>query len=93
MKKTGIVGAVFVAVCCVTPLLPILMGALGMGGFVAVVYTDWVLFPALAFFMMLAGFGFLKRKKHERSRVGNYLSVLPPQICRDRADGRLPVFL
>lgn len=63
MKKTGLFGATFVAVCCVTPLLPILMGALGLGGFVAVVYTDWVLFPALAFFVMLAGIGFLKKKQ------------------------------
>jgi mercuric ion transport protein len=63
MQKTGIVGAVFVAVCCVTPLLPILMGALGLGGFVSVVYRDSVLLPALAFFVILAGIAFLKRKK------------------------------
>ena len=63
MQKTGIFGSVFVAVCCVTPLLPILMGALGLGGFVSVVYTDSALFPALAFFVMLTGIAFLKRKK------------------------------
>lgn len=40
MKKTGIFGAAFVAVCCVTPSLPFLMGVFGLGGFVAVVYTD-----------------------------------------------------
>ncbi len=62
MQKTGIVGTVFVAVCCVTPLLPILMGALGLGGFVSVVYKDSVLFPALAFFVILTGIAFLKRK-------------------------------
>ncbi len=49
--KTGIVGTVIAALCCFTPVLVILFGAVGLAAVVG--YLDYVLFPALAFFIAL----------------------------------------
>jgi len=44
--KTGIIGAVIAGVCCATPVLVILLGAVGLS--VLTGYLDYVLLPALA---------------------------------------------
>ncbi len=49
--KTGIVGTVIAALCCFTPVLVILFGAVGLSAVVG--YLDFVLLPALAFFVLL----------------------------------------
>ena len=49
MLKTGIIGTVVAGICCFTPLLPFIFGALGLG--VLVGYLDLVLLPALALFL------------------------------------------
>lgn len=48
---TGVGGSVIAAICCFTPVLVILFGAVGL--FWAVGYLDYVLFPALALFLGL----------------------------------------
>lgn len=48
---TGAGGSVIAAICCFTPVLVILFGALGLSW--AVGYLDYVLFPALALFLGL----------------------------------------
>jgi mercuric ion transport protein len=47
----GIVGTAIAALCCFTPVFVVLLGAVGLAAFTG--YLDYVLFPALAFFIGL----------------------------------------
>ena len=49
----GLAGTVIAALCCVTPLLPIVLTALGLTGLIGALYTDAVLLPVLAGFLLL----------------------------------------
>jgi mercuric ion transport protein len=57
---TGIVGAVVAAVCCATPLLAILFGALGLTAWLA--KADYVLIPGLVLCLGLAGVSLYRRR-------------------------------
>ena len=59
MLTTGIVGSVVAALCCFTPILVVLFSALGLAAWVG--WLDYVLFPALAFFLALTGYALWKR--------------------------------
>ena len=59
--KTGIIGAVIAAVCCATPVLVILLGAVGLSALTG--YLDYVLLPALAVCIGLIGYGLLRRRR------------------------------
>ena len=48
---TGATGTVITAICCVTPVLAVLLGALGLSAWLG--WTDYVLFPALAVFIAI----------------------------------------
>lgn len=61
--RMGIIGAVVTAFCCFTPVLAILLGAVGLGAITG--YLDYVLFPALAGFLILIALGYSRM----RSRV------------------------
>jgi mercuric ion transport protein len=52
LLRTGIIGAVVTALCCVTPILVIPLVAIGLSAWVG--WLDYVLFPALAGFLGLA---------------------------------------
>ena len=54
LLKTGIIGAVVTAVCCVTPILVIAFGAAGLSAWVG--GLDYVLFPLLAIFVLMIGY-------------------------------------
>ena len=58
--KIGIGGSLVTAVCCFTPILVILFGAVGLSA--AVAYLDFVLFPALAIFLALTGYALWQRR-------------------------------
>ena len=59
----GILGAATAALCCFTPLLPWLLGALGLSGALGYVYRDDVLLPILGASLLIAGLGiWLKRR-------------------------------
>ncbi len=45
----GTTGTIIAAVCCFTPALVILLGAIGLSAWLA--WLDYVLFPALALFI------------------------------------------
>lgn len=60
MLKIGIVGTIIAAVCCFTPVLVVLLGAIGLSA--AIGGLDYVLFPALAFFIGLTAFALWKRR-------------------------------
>lgn len=51
LLKAGIIGTIIVALCCFTPILVILFGAIGLAAVVG--YLDLVLFPALGIFILL----------------------------------------
>jgi hypothetical protein len=51
LLRVGIVGSVVVALCCATPILVILFGAVGLGWLSG--YLDYVLLPALVLFLGL----------------------------------------
>ncbi|MCA9469800.1 MAG: mercury resistance system transport protein MerF [Nitrospira sp.] len=58
---TGIVGAGIVALCCFTPILVGLLAVLGLGALTG--YLDFVLLPALLFFICLLAYGLNKQRK------------------------------
>ena len=49
--KVGIIGSVIAALCCFTPLLVVILGAIGLGALVG--YLDMVLVPALVLFILV----------------------------------------
>jgi hypothetical protein len=57
----GIIGAVVTALCCFTPALVLLLGALGLGALTG--YLDYVLLPALAFFVGLTFYAVARKSK------------------------------
>ena len=61
LLRTGIAGSVIVALCCVTPVLVIALGALGLAAIVG--WLDFVLFPLLAAFLGLTGYVLYRRQR------------------------------
>jgi mercuric ion transport protein len=53
----GVVGAIVAAVCC-TPLLAIVLGAIGFSAWPA--WSDYVVIPALLVFLAIAVYGFTR---------------------------------
>lgn len=68
LVKTGIIGAVIAAVCCATPVLVILLGAIGLSALTG--YLDYVLLPALAICIGLIGYG-VYRQRQTSTAAGN----------------------
>ena len=63
LLRTGVVGAVVAAVCCFTPLLVVLFGALGLSALMGWWLDVFVLYPALAFFFALTLYAFHRIKR------------------------------
>ena len=61
LLKTGIIGSVIMALCCVTPVLVLLFGVLGLSA--AVGWLDFVLLPGLAVFLAITGYALWKRRQ------------------------------
>ena len=61
LLRVGIAGSVVTALCCFTPVLVLLLGALGLSA--AVGLLDWVLLPALAGFVLLTGYALWRRRR------------------------------
>nr|WP_084608479.1 mercury resistance system transport protein MerF [Nisaea denitrificans] len=59
LLKVGIFGTIVTALCCFTPVLAVLMGAVGLSW--ATGYLDLVLLPALIFFVLLTGVALWRR--------------------------------
>ncbi|HHB82251.1 MAG TPA: mercury resistance system transport protein MerF [Devosia sp.] len=62
---TGILGTVFAALCCFTPVLVILLGAVGLSALTG--YLDYVLFPALGIFVLVTIYALWRRAKNQRT--------------------------
>jgi mercuric ion transport protein len=61
LLKTGVIGTVIAILCCFTPVLVILLGTIGLAAIVG--YLDYVLFPALAFFVALTIYALWRRQQ------------------------------
>ena len=60
LLRIGIIGSVIAALCCFTPLLVVLLGALGLSAWLG--WLDIVLLPALAIFVAITVYALWKRK-------------------------------
>tara|TARA_R110002110_G_scaffold194816_1_gene403911 strand:+ start:30313 stop:30654 length:342 start_codon:yes stop_codon:yes gene_type:complete len=58
----GVGGTILAILCCFTPLLPVLLTAVGLTGLLGVVYNDAVLLPILAGFLILTGYAVWRQK-------------------------------
>ena len=70
LLKTGIIGSAIAALCCFTPVLVILFGAVGLAAWVG--YLDYVLMPALVFFIGLTAYAYMKKEKDKCCDSGQY---------------------
>ena len=61
LLKIGIIGSAVAAVCCFTPLLVVLLGAIGLSGVIG--NLDYVLLPALVIFLAITGYALWTRKQ------------------------------
>jgi len=58
---TGIVGTVIAALCCFTPVLVVFLGAVGLSAWLG--WIDYVLLPAVAFFIALTVYAVWRRQR------------------------------
>ena len=59
--RTGIIGTMIAALCCFTPILVVVLGAVGLSAWLG--WLDYVLFPALAVFIALPIYGLYRRQR------------------------------
>jgi len=62
LTTTGAIGAVVAAICCMTRLLVVVLGAVGLTAWLA--NADYVLIPALILCLALIAFGLYRRRLH-----------------------------
>jgi len=61
LLKTGIIGMAISALCCFTPVLVILFGAVGLAAWVG--HLDAVLIPSLVAFTLLTVYAFMRKDR------------------------------
>lgn len=61
---TGVIGTVIAALCCFTPVLVILLGAVGLSALAGVL--DYVLIPSLVFFVLLTIYALVRRVRSQQ---------------------------
>ena len=59
LLAVGVTGSVIAALCCFTPILVILLGAIGLASLVGAL--DVVLLPALGLFLLITVYAIWKR--------------------------------
>ncbi len=60
LLRFGLIGTVIVALCCFTPVLVILLGAVGLSALLG--WLDYVLLPALAVFIGITLYALWRRR-------------------------------
>lgn len=60
LLKLGLIGTVVSALCCFTPILVVLLGAVGLSA--ALGWLDYVLLPALIVFVALTIYALIRRR-------------------------------
>ena len=61
LLKVGLVGTVIAALCCFTPILVVLLGAVGLSALVGIL--DYVLLPSLGLFLSLTVYALWKNQQ------------------------------
>ncbi|MBB3232344.1 mercury resistance system transport protein MerF [Halomonas stenophila] len=61
--RVSVIGTVLVALCCFTPILVILLGTVGLAALTG--YLDYVLLPALVFFIGLTLYALWRKKPYD----------------------------
>ena len=64
LLTTGVAGAAIAAFCCATPLLAVVLGAVGLTAWLA--SADYVLMPVLIVCLGLIGFSLYRMRLRER---------------------------
>lgn len=64
---TGIIGTIIAALCCFTPVLVVLLGTVGLSAWLG--WLDYVLLPALAFFVALTVYAVWRRQRRQTTRT------------------------
>ncbi len=59
--RTGAIGVIVAALCCFTPILVVLLGAVGLSALTG--YLDVVLIPAMIFFAGLTAYAVYRRNR------------------------------
>lgn len=65
LLQVGFIGSIIAALCCFTPVLVVLLGAVGLSSLMG--YLDMVLLPALAIFLVITGYALWKRSRTRSS--------------------------
>lgn len=61
LLRTGIIGTLIASVCCFTPLLVVVLGAVGLSAWLG--WLDYVLLPALILFLALTAYAIVQRRR------------------------------
>lgn len=67
LLRNSVIGTAVVALCCFTPVLVVLFGIVGLSALVG--YLDFFLFPALAFFIVLTIYAYLRKRRADSLRA------------------------
>lgn len=67
LLRVGVTGTIITALCCFTPILVVLLGIIGLTSLIG--YLDYVLFPALAFFIGLTLYAFWRKHQYNAYRA------------------------
>lgn len=62
--RTGTIGSVIAAICCFTPVLVLLLEAVGLSVWLA--WLDYVLLPAVVLFLGLTVYGLILRLRRRK---------------------------
>ena len=65
LMRVGVAGTILAAICCFTPVLVIVFGALGLSAFVG--KLDLILLPALGFFIGILVYATWLRQKSKQN--------------------------
>ncbi len=65
LLTTGVIGTGVAALCCFTPVLVILFGAIGLSAWLG--WIDYVLFPALGIFVLLTIYAVYQRSRQSEA--------------------------
>lgn len=80
LLRTGVAGTVVAALCCATPALVVLLGAVGLSAWVG--WLDYALIPALVVFLGITIYALTRR------RVEAACCVVPDRAQASAPEGR-----
>lgn len=60
LLKAGLAGTVIATLCCFTPVLAVLLGAVGLSAWLG--YADYALWPALATFLAITIYAVVRQR-------------------------------